>query len=251
VDLLLAVLAGALAAVLTTPAGVSGAVFLIPVQVGLLGIAPAVAAPTNLVFNLFTAPVGLRRLRRAWRLDARVLVPMLAAALPAMAVGALLRALDIVGAGDGRILVAVVMGVVGLALLVVPAREGVAGRPASVATIAVVAGASGVVGGLYGIGGGAVMVPVLVALGAALPAVAPAALATTLATSALGLAVFQVASAAGAGPGADWGLALALGAGGVVGAHIGAGLAPRIPLRLLRAALGVIGLLLAVRVLMT
>lgn len=244
----LAALAGALAALLTTPAGISGAVFLMPVQIGLLGVAPAVAAPTNLIYNLLTAPVGLRRLRRAWRLDARVLAPMLAAALPAMAAGALLRAFDIVGARDGRVLVGLVMGAVGVSLLV-PMRRGPAERAPSAVLVAAVAAAAGLVGGLYGIGGGAVTVPALVAFGVALPAIAPAALATTLVSSGLGLAVFELAAASGTGPGADWGVGVALGAGGIVGAYVGAGLAPRIPPRLLRALLGVIGLLLAARML--
>lgn len=246
----LAALAGALAALLTTPAGISGAVFLMPIQIGLLGVAPAVAAPTNLVYNLLTAPVGLRRLRPAWRLDARVLAPMLATALPAMAVGALLRAFDIVGARDGRVLVGLVMGAVGVSLLVPMRRGPAAGLAPSPVLVATVAAAAGLVGGLYGMGGGAVAVPALVAFGVAFPAIAPAALATTLVTSGLGLAVFELAAASGTGPGADWGIGLALGAGGVVGAYVGAGLAPRVPPALLRALLGVVGLLLAARMLL-
>jgi uncharacterized membrane protein YfcA len=246
VEYALAAVAGAVAALLTTPAGISGAVFLVPVQIGLLGLSPAVAAPTNLVFNLLAAPVGLRRLRGPWGLDARVLLAMLAGAVPGMAAGVLLRAFDHVGARDGRLLVALVMGVVGASLLVPGRRRAVA--PAAPALLVALAAAfAGLVGGIYGIGGGAVVVPLLIAVGFGLPSIAPAALATTLTTSALGLAVFTGAAAAGIGPGPDWGLGLALGAGGVVGAYAGAGVAPRLPLGLLRASLGVIGLLLALR----
>ena len=39
-------------AAITTPVGLAGAVLLLPVQVGLLGVPSPAATPTNLIYNL-------------------------------------------------------------------------------------------------------------------------------------------------------------------------------------------------------
>ena len=51
-------------AALTTPVGVSGAVFLLPVQVSLLGVPSPAVTPTSLLFNVVATPGGLLRYRR-------------------------------------------------------------------------------------------------------------------------------------------------------------------------------------------
>jgi len=56
-----AFLAGFVVATVTTPAGVSGAVLLLPVQVSLLGIPSPSVTPTNLLYNLFATPSGVLR----------------------------------------------------------------------------------------------------------------------------------------------------------------------------------------------
>jgi uncharacterized membrane protein YfcA len=57
-----------LVALATTPAGVSGAVLLLPVQVSVLGVASPAVTPTNLLFNVAAVPGGLLRFRSsiAW-----------------------------------------------------------------------------------------------------------------------------------------------------------------------------------------
>lgn len=59
-----AFLCGLLVAVVATPVGVSGAVFLLPVQVSVLGVPRPAVTPTNLVFNLVSIPGALARFRR-------------------------------------------------------------------------------------------------------------------------------------------------------------------------------------------
>jgi hypothetical protein len=49
---LVALVAGYAVAVLTTPAGISGAVLLLPFQVRILGISTVAATPTNLLYNV-------------------------------------------------------------------------------------------------------------------------------------------------------------------------------------------------------
>ena len=47
---------GLVIATLTTPVGVSGAVFLLPVQFSVLGVPSPAVTPTNLLFNVVAGP---------------------------------------------------------------------------------------------------------------------------------------------------------------------------------------------------
>jgi uncharacterized membrane protein YfcA len=103
----------------------------------------------------------------------------------------------------------------------------------------------GVVGGVYGIGGGSVLGPILVGRGLPVAIVAPAALASTFVTSVAGAAAFAVLGLTGRGEIApDWTIGLLCGLGGLAGGYVGAHLQPRLPERGLRLVLG--GLAVAV-----
>jgi hypothetical protein len=52
---------GFLIALMTTPAGVSGAVLLLPVQLSVLRVPSAAVTPTNLMFNVVAVPGSLLR----------------------------------------------------------------------------------------------------------------------------------------------------------------------------------------------
>jgi uncharacterized protein len=106
----------------------------------------------------------------------------------------------------------------------------------------------GVVGGIYGIGGGSLLAPLLVAFGYSLARVAPAALVTTLLTSVVGVGAFALAAGFYEGDAApDWSLGTALGIGGLLGGFIGASIQHRLPERGLRILLGLISVGLAFR----
>lgn len=95
--------------------------------------------------------------------------------------------------------------------------------------------AVGVVGGIYGIGGGSLLGPVLAVRGLPMTRVAPAALAATFATSIVGAAAYAVLSQVTSGDVApDWGLGLSCGLGGLIGGYLGARLQPRLPETALR-----------------
>jgi len=88
----------------------------------------------------------------------------------------------------------------------------------------------GTVGGIYGIGGGSVLGPILVGTGMAVTRVGPAALASTWVTSIVGVATYAVISSYAEGAIApDWSLGLAAGIGGLAGGWVGASVQPRIP----------------------
>jgi uncharacterized membrane protein YfcA len=119
-------------------------------------------------------------------------------------------------------------------------------RLAGIGTVA------GVVGGIYGLGGAALVIPWLVAV-ERLPfdRVAGAGLLTTFVTSLVGLGTFAVAAGAGVGEAMapDWVDGIALGLGGLVGAVVGARLQPVVPVRLLRIVLALASFVAAYRLL--
>jgi uncharacterized membrane protein YfcA len=99
----------------------------------------------------------------------------------------------------------------------------------------------GVIGGVYGIGGGSIIGPILVGSGLSVAVVAPAALASTFVTSVVGALAYAVLALGASGSiGPEWDVGLACGLGGLVGGYVGARLQPRVPERGLRILLGTI-----------
>jgi uncharacterized protein len=99
------------------------------------------------------------------------------------------------------------------------------------------------VGGIYGIGGGSILGPILVGFGFSVFEVAPAALAATFLTSSAG--VLTYGASGDIAP--EWALGAGMGIGGLAGAYLGARLQSRLPEVLLRRGLGVLALALGVR----
>ena len=71
-DLVAGFPAGAAIAVVTAPVGVSGAVFLLPFQISVLGVPSLAVTPTNLLFNVISIPGALARYRRRGSLRSRL-----------------------------------------------------------------------------------------------------------------------------------------------------------------------------------
>jgi hypothetical protein len=107
----------------------------------------------------------------------------------------------------------------------------------------------GIIGGIYGIGGGSIIAPFCVAI-FRLPVytVAGAALAGTLATSVVGVIAYSVLPApAGLPTHPDWALGLLFGFGGIAGMYLGARFQKFMPQKALKLLLGSILLLLALQ----
>ncbi|MEU5253683.1 sulfite exporter TauE/SafE family protein [Streptomyces longwoodensis] len=253
---LLGCAAGLLISVTTAPVGVSGAVFLLPVQVSLLGVPSPAVTPTNLLYNVVAGPGALFRYWRAGRLGGPLTRLLLAGTLPGVVLGALIRVFAVPGPRVFRLLVAALLLPLGLWLGLrtirpAPARDPRPPSPRATRTLALLVGA---VGGVYGIGGGSLLGPILVGRGTPVATVAPAALAATFITSTVGAATYALLSLTATGDIApDWLLGLSCGAGGLLGGYLGAHLQPHLPetaLRLLLAALATgIGALYTVQVL--
>jgi uncharacterized membrane protein YfcA len=243
---LLGLLAGFVLATVTTPAGVSGAVFLLPFQLSVLHVPSPRVTPTNLLYNVISGPGAVLRFLRRGQLDRDLALLLVAGSLPGVVLGAVIRVYVVADPDVFRLLAAAVLAPVGLFILRKPA-PGSLGRRLGRRTVGALAFVVGVVGGLYGIGGGSVIGPVLVGTGMAVATVAPAALLSTWVTSVVGVATYTVISLGAAGAVApDWSLGVATGLGGLVGGVVGASLQPRIPERVLRTGLGVLALVLAV-----
>ncbi|HEY1643124.1 MAG TPA: sulfite exporter TauE/SafE family protein [Streptosporangiaceae bacterium] len=243
-------------AVLATPAGVSGAVLLLPFQVSVLGTPSPAVTPTNLLYNVVATPGALYRYWRQGQTGGRLTLALIAGTLPGVIAGSVIRVRLLPGPGVFDLVVATVLLPLGLWLAATrppgPDEGPRRARLLPLPVLLAVAAAVGCVGGIYGIGGGSILAPILVGTGRPVTRVAPAALASTFVTSVAGVATFTVLSLHQHGPVApDWPTGIALGIGGLAGAYTGARLQARLPDTVIRRVLGILVLAIGARYLWT
>ena len=256
----------------TSMGGVSGAFLLLPFQVSVLGFdSPSVSA-TNHIFNIVAIPSGVYRYikegRMVWPLTWAVII----GTLPGVLVGAVIRVKYLPDPVMFKRFAAVVLLYIGIRLLrdifkksnPVPATKEPAtgrtgtvsdtsftlqslrytfeGREYSVSTPAIMALSLtvGVIGGVYGIGGGAIIAPFFVSFfGLPVYTVAGAALMGTMITSFAGVAFFQAMApfVPDMAVAPDWRLGLLFGLGGFAGMYCGARMQRFVPARLIKGIL--------------
>ena len=238
-------------ALITTPAGVSGAVLLLPFQLSVLHVPSPAVTPTNLVFNAAATPGGLLRFWREHRLGTPLTRVLLAGTLPGVVVGAVLRVDLLSGQRAFTLIAAGILLPLGLWLLAgartAPPRRPRASRQAS-GSIWCLALVVGTVGGIYGIGGGSLLAPVLLAVGFSAYEVAPATLTATFFTSVAGIVTYQALQLSHGGAiSPRWILGACLCAGGFAGSYCGARLQRHLPEATLRRLLGLVACLVALR----
>ena len=242
---LVALLTGFVLATITTPVGVSGAVFLLPVQLSVLHVPNPRITPTNLLYNVVAGPGGILRYLRRGGVDRDLVAQLLAGSVPGVVIGAVVRVYVAADPDVFRLLAAAVLLPTGLLILRRPA-PGSIGRRLGPRTVRVLAFGVGIVGGIYGVGGGSILGPILVGTGMTVAAVAPAALLSTWVTSIVGVATYAVVALDAPGTvSPDWSLGVAAGIGGLVGGWLGASLQIRVPERALRTLLGVVAVSLS------
>jgi uncharacterized membrane protein YfcA len=266
----------------TSMAGVSGAFLLLPFQMSVLGFDSPAVSPTNMVFNITGIPGGVYRYlkegRLVWPLTAAVVI----GTLPGVIIGVFLRLSLLSDPKPFKAFVGLVLFYVGLRLfqdffrtrsantrveaepsdwktdvLVFNRRElgfRFRGQEFYCSTPGIVAFSFlvGIVGGAYGIGGGAIVAPIFVTF-YALPihAVAGATLMGTFTTSVVGVVVYQALAFTPAGAhtavGPDWLLGILFGVGGLAGMYLGARLQRLFPSAWLKLMLGLIVSFVAAR----
>jgi uncharacterized membrane protein YfcA len=247
-----ALLAAFAIAVLATPAGISGAVLLLPFQVSVLGTPSPAVTPTNLLYNVVATPGALYRYWRQGQTGGRLALVLIAGTLPGVIAGSVIRVELLPGPQVFDAVVGAVLLPLGAWLaLTRPAQpEESAGPAGSVpqAALVLLAAVVGCVGGIYGIGGGSILAPILVGTGRPPKEVAPAALASTFVTSVAGVITFLILSAHHSGSVAPgWPTGLALGLGGLGGAYVGARIQGRLPDVLIRRVMGVLVVVIGAR----
>jgi len=239
---------------ISTPGGVSGAVLLLPFQVSVLGTPSPSVTPTNLLYNVLATPGALYRYWRQGQTGGRLAAVLIAGTLPGVIGGSLIRVELLPGPRVFDLVVACVLLPLGCWLAVTQPGQGQdRSRSARLSSPALVliALVVGCVGGIYGIGGGSILAPILIGAGWRPAQVAPAAMASTLVTSVAGVVTFTILSAQAHSPVApNWPTGVALGAGGLLGSYIGARLQSRLPDLLIRRLLGVLEMAIAIRFLL-
>lgn len=247
---LLSFVAGLAVALVTAPVGVSGAVFLLPIQISVLQIPSPAVTPTNLLFNIVAVPGALARYRSQATLHSALTATMLIGTIPGVMFGACVRVFVIPGPDMFRLLVAAFLLPLGIWLFLGRRRlprvshSTPLGRNLTIA----VAFTVGVIGGIYGIGGGSLLSPILVGYGAPVATVAPATLVCTFVTSVAGAATYAILALVTSGlqVAPHWTAGLLAGTGGLAGGYLGARLQPRLPEAALRATLGALAVVTAV-----
>ncbi|GAA0688627.1 hypothetical protein GCM10009548_70250 [Streptomyces malaysiensis subsp. malaysiensis] len=94
---------------MTAPVGVSGAVFLLPVQLSVFTVPNPAVTPTNLLYNVVSGPGALLRYRRDGVLTGPLVRRMVLGTLPGVVLGAVIRVFPLPGPRVFRLLVAVLM----------------------------------------------------------------------------------------------------------------------------------------------
>lgn len=237
----------------TSMGGVSGAFLLLPFQMSYLGyVSPSVSA-TNFVYNIVAIPSGVYRYIREGRMFWPLTWVIILGTLPGVFLGYFIRVTWLPEPGRFMQFAGYVLLYIGGRLTFDLIKEAVKGaestpivekgstvKPIAVNLkrvefefLAVRYGFStvgmfalsllvGVIGGTYGIGGGAIIAPFCVAI-FRLPvyAVAGSALMGTFITSIAGVAFYSIIpSAQNTQP--DWALGALFGAGGFIGVYLGA-----------------------------
>jgi uncharacterized protein len=247
-----ALLAAFTVSAVATPAGISGAVLLLPFQVSVLGTPSPAVTPTNLLYNVVATPGALYRYRRQHQTGGRLALLLIAGTLPGVIAGSVIRVELIPGPRVFDLLVAALLLPLGIWLAATrPARDpgpDQPGRPTRripAPALIVLAAVTGCAGGIYGIGGGAILSPLLIGTGRPPAEVAPAALTSTFVTSLGGVLTFTLLSIRNGPVAPNWPTGIALGIGGIAGGYLGARMQSRLPDTLIRRTVGILAIAIA------
>ncbi|HEX7342835.1 MAG TPA: sulfite exporter TauE/SafE family protein [bacterium] len=264
----------------TSTGGISGAFLLLPFQVSILGFTGPSVTPTNLIFNIVAIPSGVYRYWKEKRMVWSLVWATMLGTLPGIILGAFIRIHFLQDPRAFKLFVGLVLLYIGGRLATdVLKKPIISGQPASSSFqvtnqsfnlrqvryefegvcyfaptwgILLLSFIVGIVGGTYGIGGGAIISPFFVAV-FKLPVhtVAGAALFGTFVTSIAGVIFYTIIAPFYAHTGLaitpDWLLGAMFGVSGAVGMYIGARLQRKLPARTIKTMLVVCLLFVSIR----
>jgi uncharacterized membrane protein YfcA len=236
----------------TSMGGISGAFLLLPFQMSVLGFTSPSVTATNFLYNVTGTPGGVYRYARERRFVWPVAILIVAGIIPGVLIGYYLRIIYLPDPKTFKFFVGCVLFLIAFKLL----KEALNGKSAvtqdnctltdrvaeasiemkttrfnfkgagySFATpkLLGLALAVGIIGGVYGIGGGSIIAPFLITF-FRLPvyAIAGAVLLGTFVSSLAGVTFYTLIPVNGAVAAPDWLLGILFGAGGLMGMYLGA-----------------------------
>ena len=259
----------------TSMGGISGAFLLLPFQMSVLGFTSPAVTSTNFLFNVTGTPGGVYRYASECRFVWPVAILIVAGIIPGVLVGYYLRITYLPDPKTFKFFVGCVLLLIAFKLL----KEALNGRAASApenctlidrveeasismkttrfnfkgatyafatAKLLGLALVVGIIGGVYGIGGGSIIAPFLITF-FSLPvyAIAGAVLLGTFVSSLAGVTFYSLIPINGAVAAPDWLLGILLGAGGLLGMYLGARMQKYAPERWIKLMLGCVIIIVA------
>ncbi len=261
---------------ITSMGGVSGAFLLLPFQMSVLGYTSPSVSATNQLFNVVAIPSGVYRYIREERMVWPLTWAVIIGTLPGVFLGAWIRIAYLPDSRNFKLFAAIVLFYISLRLILDVLKKKVENAPAKTAGCETTSGRMrvtgtrfnlkaveytfdgktysfkpsgvfllclivGIVGGIYGIGGGAIIAPFFVAIfGMPVYAVAGAALMGTFITSVAGVVFYQLLGYCIHTPLCivpDWSLGALFGIGGFCGMYLGAACQRYVPVRVIKLIL--------------
>ena len=251
-------------------AGITGAFLILPFQMSVLGfVTPSVSA-TNFLYNVVGTPGGILRYMREGRMVWPLALVITIGTLPGVLVGYYVRVRFLPDPRSFKLFVGIILLYIGVKVIkkIIPSGGTVTPEgngnftisnvtyslskmgfdyqtrrvEFSVAAIVILSLVVGVIGGIYGIGGGAIIAPFCVAfLNIPVHTVAGAAMFGTFVTSVVGVAVYStIPFYNGQSAPPDWLLGILFGVGGLFGMYLGASCQKYVPERIIQAILAVV-----------
>lgn len=261
----------------TSMAGISGAFLLLPFQVSVLGFVSPSVSSTNFLYNVVGTPGGVLSYAREKRLVWPLAASIIAGTLPGVLIGYYIRVKWLPDPRAFKFFVGMVLIFVGYRLV----KDLVHLRPSLVTTadrsfqtcitdisireirfdfrgrcirfsvpaVLLPALGVGIVSGIYGIGGGAIIAPFLVTvIHIPVYAVAGAVLLANLMTSLAGVVFYSaIPLHQGVSAPPDWLLGILFGAGGLLGMYFGAKYQRYMPEKTIKLILAIVVYSVAVK----
>ena len=261
----------------TSMAGISGAFLLLPFQMSVLGFTTTSVTSTNFLFNVTGTPGGIYRYIKECRFAWPVALIIVAGIIPGVLVGYYIRIKFLPDPKSFKLFVGIVLLFVAFKLIKDAWAKKTDGQEKSCSLVdrvdnvslslkitrfdfksvthafstmglLVLAFTVGIVGGVYGIGGGSIIAPLLITL-FKLPvyAIAGAVLLGTFTSSAAGVAFYSLIPLNGEVAQPDWMLGILFGAGGLLGMYFGAKMQKYVSEKWIKLILGIIVFIIASR----
>ncbi len=259
----------------TSMGGISGAFLLLPFQMSVLGFTSPAVTSTNFLFNATGTPGGVYRYARECRFVWPVAILIVTGIIPGVLIGYYLRITYLPDPKTFKFFVGCVLLLIAAKLL----KEALNGRAASTsdsctlndkveessieikttrfnfkgaaysfttAKLLALALVVGIVGGVYGIGGGSIIAPFLITFfGLPVYAIAGAVLLGTFVSSLAGVTFYSLVPINGAVAAPDWLLGILFGLGGLIGMYLGARVQKFVPGRWIKLMLGSVIIIVA------